>query len=159
MRPPFFNNKEEYGNTFMWVGIHPVDLILWFTGEKIKNSHYLSSGKNSFGFNELSDCAVAILEMENGVLATVTVDFLRDEDANSHGDDRIRIVGDKGILEVCDEKLFLLREDEVTECELLSPPDVFYDFIENLDDKSKRTADDKDAFNSTEAVINITSKP
>lgn len=159
MRPPFFNNKEEYGNTFMWVGIHPVDLILWFTGEKIKNSHYLSSGKNSFGFNELSDCAVAILEMENGVLATVTVDFLRDEDANSHGDDRIRIVGDKGILEVCDEKLFLLREDEVTECELLSPPDVFYDFIENLDDKSKRTADDKAAFNSTEAVINITSKP
>lgn len=158
MRPQFYNNKEEFGNTFMWVGIHSVDLILWLTGENIKKSHYFASGENSFGFNELDSCAVAILEMENGVLATVTVDFLRDEDADTHGDDRIRVVGSEGILEVKNEKLFLSKNGEITECELLSPPDIFYDFTKNLDDKDKRVADDKAAFSSTKAVIDITSK-
>ena len=89
-------------------------------------------------------------------MATVTVDFLRDEDADTHGDDRIRVVGDKGILEVKDERLYLFKDGEEQELELSDAPDIFLDFIENLDDKGKRLADDEAAFLSTEAVINIT---
>ncbi len=154
-RPPFYSNPEEYGNTFMWVGIHSVDLILWLANSDIADSHYFPSGKNSFGFEGLDDSAVAILKLQNGVLATVTVDFLRDEDSDTHGDDRIRVVGDKGILEVKNEKLLLFKDGEKEEIELSNAPDIFLDFINNIDDKSKRTADDEAAFASTEAVIRI----
>ncbi|MGI6746514.1 MAG: Inositol 2-dehydrogenase [Firmicutes bacterium ADurb.Bin300] len=155
-RPQFYAHPEQYGNTFMWVGIHSVDLILWLTNSSIVDSHYFPSGKNSFGFEGLDESAVAILKLQNGVLATVTVDFLRDEDADTHGDDRIRVVGDKGILEVKDERLYLFKDGEEQELELSDAPDIFLDFIENLDDKGKRLADDEAAFLSTEAVVNIT---
>ncbi len=154
-RPEFFNNPDEYGNTFMWVGIHSVDLILWLTGSAVRESSYFASGKNGFGFDSLDDCAVAALRLENGVLATVTVDYLRDEDAETHGDDRIRVVGDKGILEVKDETLTLLKDGELEEIDLLPAPDIFLDIIKDIEGGGQSLADFESAFTSTEVVIDI----
>ncbi len=154
-RPDFFNNPDEYGNTFMWVGIHSVDLILWLTGSRIKESSYFASGKNGFGFDALDDSAVAALRLENGVLATVTVDYLRDEDAETHGDDRIRVVGDKGILEVKDEVLTMLKDGELEAVELLPVPDIFADIIKDIEGGGQSLADFESAFASSQAVINI----
>ncbi len=155
-RPKFYNNPKEYGNTFMWVGIHPVDLILWITNSTVESSAYFPSNRNSFGFDGLDDSAVAVLKLQNGTLATVTVDFLRDEDADTHGDDRIRVVGDRGILEVKDERLYLLKDGEEEELGLSQAPDIFLDFIDNLDGGGHRIADAESAFDSAEAVIRIT---
>ena len=156
-RPEFFNSPRDYGNTFMWVGIHSVDLILWLAGcKKVAQSSYYPSGKNDFGFTGLDDSAVASMRLENGVIATVTVDFLRDEDADTHGDDRIRVVGTKGILEVIDEKLTLYSDGEAQEIELLDAPDIFLDFIDYCKNGGTPLADTQDAFNSTRAVIEIT---
>jgi predicted dehydrogenase len=49
------------------------------------------------------DVSTVIASLRNGGSAVFNLDYLRPESASSHGDDRIRIAGSQGVLEVCDQ--------------------------------------------------------
>ena len=56
--------------------------------------------------------AAAMFRMTNDVIATVTADMLRPSVAKSHGDDRVRLVGTKGVLEIRDNVCELISDTE-----------------------------------------------
>ena len=98
-RPEWFGDKSKYGGTIGWIGIHALDFINFITELEFVS---VAAMKSNFSHPERKDCddnVAMILELSNGGHATVSVDFFRPKAAETHGDDWIRIVGTKGVLE------------------------------------------------------------
>ena len=128
-REIFFKDRKTYGGTIPWVGSHPIDMIYWLSGRKkylqVSAFHSKSSNNNH---GDLEATAAMLFEMEDEMIATVNIDYLRPDDASTHGDDRIRIMGDKGCAEVSGGKLFL----NDCEIELGKDQNIFADFVAEL---------------------------
>jgi predicted dehydrogenase len=85
------------------VGIHAFDFARWVAGvDYIEVSAYHANlvHKERPG---CQDVATVIARLANGGSATFNVDYLRPEAAATHGDDRLRVAGSRGVLEVRDE--------------------------------------------------------
>ncbi len=93
------NRKETYSGTIPWVGIHMADLMLW-----IGNHNFVecASFQTRIGWPQLGpreNAAAILFRMDNGGSATLTMDYLRPEFAESHEDDRLRLAGTEGVAE------------------------------------------------------------
>jgi predicted dehydrogenase len=98
-RPDWFGEKDKYGGTIGWVGIHAFDFINYVTGLGFTK---VAAMKGNLVHNERPACednCVLIAELSNGGHATISVDYCRPEEAPTHGDDWIRVIGTKGVLE------------------------------------------------------------
>ncbi len=133
-RPEFFKSRQEFGGLTPWVSIHMIDLILWLTGQPCRTVYSSHSALENRGYGELEMISLCQMELEGEILASVNTDYYRPNGAPTHGDDRIRIVGTKGILEIRDNTLFLLDDTHCQAMELVSPPDLFGDFLLRIRD-------------------------
>jgi predicted dehydrogenase len=82
---------------------------------------------------DCEDTCCGIFEMEGGAQATVSVDFFRPQNAGTHGDDWIRIVGAAGIIEARanEKRCTLLKDGAAPEAVTLDDPEsLFIPFIE-----------------------------
>jgi predicted dehydrogenase len=98
-RPDWFGDKDKYGGTIGWVGIHAFDFINSVTG---LNFTKVAAMKGNLAHSDRPACednCVLIAELSNGGHATMSVDYCRPESAPTHGDDWIRVIGTKGVLE------------------------------------------------------------
>ncbi|MBQ8311365.1 MAG: Gfo/Idh/MocA family oxidoreductase [Clostridia bacterium] len=134
-RPDWYRDRDLFTGIIPWVGIHAIDWIYAFAGKK-----FLSVNASTAGIPERT--ALCRFDLEDGVAASISLDYFRPEIAPSHDDDRIRCVGTDGILEVRDGKIHLMNGDgvqtidpdpapELLSCfldrnDLLSPDDIFY---------------------------------
>ena len=105
-RPDWFAKRESYGGTIGWVGIHALDCIHYITGARASQSSIgfdtVMAMQGNFMHPDFPGCednCVLILQLNNGGHATVSVDFCRPSSAPTHGDDWVRIVGTKGVIE------------------------------------------------------------
>jgi predicted dehydrogenase len=100
-RPDWFKDRRRLGGTIPYIGIHAVDLMAWTTG--LDYTHVAAFhgrlGKEE-EMKETESQASLLLRMSNGASATARLDYLRPQPASSHGDDRLRIAGTEGVLEV-----------------------------------------------------------
>jgi predicted dehydrogenase len=104
-RPDWFGEKDKYGGTIGWVGIHAFDYINYITG---LNFTKVAAMQGNFAHSERlaceDNCAI-LAELSNGGHITISVDYCRPEIAPTHGDDWVRIVGTKGVLEASGSKM------------------------------------------------------
>lgn len=110
-RAEFFKNRQLYGGTIPWVSIHMIDQILWLTGKKCLSVSAIQSSGYNCGHGDLETAALINMQLEGDIMASVSTDYCRPISAPSHGDDRIRIVGTDGILEVRGERVYLINKD------------------------------------------------
>ncbi|HOP55524.1 MAG TPA: Gfo/Idh/MocA family oxidoreductase [bacterium] len=155
VRPEFYKRRETYGGTIPWVGIHAIDWIYWFSEKKFKNVYASHSSLFNNNNGELEVTAVCNFTLEDEVLATVNIDYLRHSSAPTHGDDRVRIVGTEGVVEVINEKVFLLGQDTDGQKEV--PPEqgpvTFLDFIWEVRGIGKCLVSAEDSFYVTKASL------
>ena len=121
-RPAWYNDRELYGGTIPWVGIHAIDWIYHFSGKR-----FLSVSARHVGSPEMA--ALCLFEMEDQVMSSIQLDFHRPAKAPSHGDDRIRCVGTRGVLEVRNGFIHLMNDEVIS---VLSPgeaPELFGEFL------------------------------
>lgn len=116
-RPTFFHTRETYGGTIPWVGSHPLDMIYWLSGSKrylcVSASH---STRGNNDHHQLESSAAMLLQMEDEIIATINIDYLRPSQSKTHGDDRLRIIGTDGWAEIVDGMVYLngtLVEDQL----------------------------------------------
>ena len=102
----YYGERKRYGGTIPWVSIHGIDLILALAGRCNWVSAIQSSAGNR-GCGTLEMSAIVQLQMEKGVLASVTADYYNPSGAPRHDDDRIRVVGERGVIEMRDEVVWL----------------------------------------------------
>lgn len=149
VRPDFYKNKATFGGIIPWVSIHALDWILDLTGARVTaisadtNSDYNSNN------GDLEMTAMCQLQLEGGILASVSADFFRPAGAPTHDDDRIRIVGTRGVLEYQKGKVTRTDEEGETELPLLEGEDVFRLFLEDAG------VSEQDSFYVTELALNL----
>lgn len=100
-RLEWFKHKDRLGGIIPYIGIHPVDLIRWTTGLEfthVAGFQGTEGYRDSMG--ETESHASLLFKMSNGASAVARLDYLRPHASDSHGDDRLRIAGTEGIIEV-----------------------------------------------------------
>ena len=103
-RPDWYSVPELYPGIVPWVGIHALDWIYAFT-----RSRFVHASARSYGSPERA--AIFEFRLENGAFGAVNLDFLRPDTAPTHGDDRIRIAGESGVIEVLGGTVTLINGD------------------------------------------------
>jgi predicted dehydrogenase len=135
-RPEWFGQRAVYGGTFPWIGIHALDMISFITGLGARQVAALQCNQIHFSRPDCEDTCCAVLELDGGVQATVSVDYFRPQNAGTHGDDWIRIVGTEGIIEARDNEgtCMLLKHDAAPQSMPLDDPEsIFIPFLEDRD--------------------------
>ncbi|MBQ9692314.1 MAG: Gfo/Idh/MocA family oxidoreductase [Clostridia bacterium] len=122
-RPEWYGDRALYGGTIPWVGIHSIDWVYHFTGKR-----FLSVNSRHFG-NDPEMAALCQFELEGGAMASVNIDYYRPSPAETHGDDRIRCAGTKGVLEVRDNCIYLKNEKGNTVLTPKDAPELLEEFL------------------------------
>jgi len=123
VRPEWYKDKKLYVGTIAWVGIHAIDWIAHFTGKK-----FISASSGCVGENP-EMAAICNFELEDGIIASANIDYYRPNNIQTHGDDRVRCVGTKGILEVRDGKILLMNQDGEAEITPDKAPELLEEFL------------------------------
>lgn len=155
-RPWFYKERKTYGGTIPWVGIHALDYMEWVSGQKYTHVAAYEGNKAHPQSPGCEDHAGLLLRLANGGTATCHLDFLRPETAPTHGDDRLRIAGSEGVLEVwgVEERVRLLSS-KGTSGDLPLPPamDFFAAFVDELRGKSQPLVSNAEAFHITRTCL------
>ena len=107
-RPSWYSDPTLYPGIIPWVGIHALDWIYDFT-----RSPFVSVSARTVGSPEIA--ATCEFQLENGVFGTVNLDYLRPNTATTHGDDRIRVAGENGVIEVIGDTVHIINKEGTTE--------------------------------------------
>ena len=110
-RPAWYARREDYAGTLFWIASHGVDAIHFCGGVPFTGA--LSAGGNLSrpAYGAMEDHVVTLFGLENGGHAVVHADFLRPASAPSHGDDRLRIAGTRGVVEVRSGRCVLIGDE------------------------------------------------
>ena len=155
-RPDFYRKRATYGGTIGWVGSHAIDWIQWFSGSKFSSAMATQTRAENNGHGEMETAAQCLFTMKNGVLAQASIDFLRPANAPTHGDDRVRVVGTQGVVEVELGKVYLTDEAGFREIPELQTPErgYFAEFIGSIRGECAAPASPEETFETTLACLN-----
>lgn len=154
-RSDFYKNRQLYGGTIPWVGSHAIDWLYWFSGERFLSVYAGHSAMHNNGNGELETTAACFFNMTNEVLGTVSIDYMRPKNASTHDDDRLRIVGTKGIIEVFERNAYIINPQTVgmEQLTLENPGQIFSDFVNEINGIGKCLVSAPDSFIVTEASL------
>ena len=102
------------------------------------------------------DHAGILFEMSNGGTALINLDYLRPETAPTHGDDRLRVVGSEGVLEIKDsgKRVELISSSqEQHDITLPESKSFFADFIAELKGQGKHVLAPEEPFEMTRVSL------
>ncbi|MEA2012931.1 MAG: Gfo/Idh/MocA family oxidoreductase [Verrucomicrobiota bacterium] len=150
-RPEFYKARDTYGGTILWVASHAIDWAYWMMGE-FKTIYALHSAKNNLNYGTCEMVAAIAFSFPNGAIGTINSDFYQPKKSKTPGD-QIRIAGDKGIIQVRNNKAFLTTDDQ-EKIELpLETGDFFGDFCRELQGNGKCRLSMLDTFNVTNLCL------
>jgi predicted dehydrogenase len=151
-RPEWFGQREEYGGTFPWIGIHALDMIHFTTGLLPLQVAALQRNQAHKSRPDCEDACCGIFQLQNEAQATVSIDYFRPESAKTHGDDWVRIVGTEGIIEANASQgiVQLLKNGSTQETVRTDPAKSLFDPF--FDGKDGLTTT-RDALNLTHAAL------
>ncbi len=157
-RPWYFKRRATYGGSIPWVAIHAIDFIRFVTGldyREVTARHAMHIHED---YPECEVFGALLFGMSNGAFATLTFDYLRPKAAASHGDDRLRVAGSEGIVEI--------RQSRELVCELVTADqeahtlpmesgkhNIFADFVAALRGEGTHYLTPEDPFIATEVAI------
>ena len=81
-------------------GIHAFDWLLWILGDRFASVTAHGSRSAHPDYPAVESQSGYLFHLTDHGMATVTVDYLRPEAAPTHGDERIRIAGTEGVVEI-----------------------------------------------------------
>lgn len=108
-RPEFYKSRASFGGIIPWVASHAIDYAAWCTGLQYVSVTALQGNRCFPEYREMEDHATMLFQMTGGVPCVVSADFLRPDGASTHGDDRLRVTGSMGVLEIRGEELFFVN--------------------------------------------------
>jgi len=155
-RPDWYRSRETYGGTIPWAAIHGIDYLRWSSGREFVAVQGLQANMVRKDYPGCEDCGGLLFETDLGGQAILTFDYLRPAAAPSHGDDRLRLVGETGVVEVRDADGFSQIVTDEKEPEDLPPAEtdpLFVDFVRELRGGPAHRIPQEDAFRVTEIAL------
>jgi len=155
-RPEFYKEIETYGGTIPWIGIHTIDYIHYTTQLDYTQVAAFQGNKDHPDYPGFQDHAGILFEMSNGGTALINLDYLRPETAPTHGDDRLRVIGSEGVLEIKDsgKRVELISSSqEQYDITLLERKSFFADFVDELREQGKHVLSPEEPFEMTRVSL------
>ncbi|MHB9028917.1 MAG: Gfo/Idh/MocA family protein [Candidatus Latescibacterota bacterium] len=154
-RPDFYRSKEQYGGTIPWVGIHAIDYIHHTTGLDYTRVAAFQGNRCHRDYPGVEDHAGILFELSNGGNALLNLDFLRPESAPTHGDDRLRVIGSEGVLEIGDggKRVELIMSSGVRDITLPEAKPFFADFVAELRGEGEHILSPEEPFEMTRVSL------
>ena len=134
-RPDAYRSRKTFAGLAPWVGIHAFDWLHATLGDVFTSVQGCEGATARPDFPACASQAAYVLSMKNGGVAAVTLDYLRPESARTHGDERLRIAGSRGVIETAlvDRNVTLNSGDQPPRTlPLHSEPDLFTQFARSL---------------------------
>lgn len=151
-RPQFYKERNKFGGTVCWVAIHALDWTYWMMGpfETIYSAH---TTIGNMGYGSCESSGVIAFNFKNGGQGCINFDFLK-----AHKDtitqDRCRIAGEKGVIEVYNKKAFIVTHDKEQHELPLKPEESFFkDFINEIKGQGKCLLSAEDTFEVTRLAL------
>jgi predicted dehydrogenase len=109
----WLDDRGTYGGTIPWVGIHALDFLDAISKSRFHSVCAQHANVAHPSQKNREDLCTMMIRMQNGIQATCSLDYLRPLAMATHGDDWIRVVGDKGVLEIAldENELTLINEE------------------------------------------------
>lgn len=156
-RPTWYADPARYGSTIAWVGIHAFDYARWVSGVDYVEVCAHHANLVHTERPACQDVATVMARLANEGTAAFTLDYLRPQAAATHGDDRLRIAGARGVIEVCDQGTRLqviTAEKNVAAWPLVEPErTLFGDFVAAVEDRGRPLISAEEAFDITEFAL------
>jgi predicted dehydrogenase len=149
-----YTHRATYGGTIPWVAVHAMDWIQWYTGGRITEVAAAHTVVGNRGHGEMESSGACFYRLANSGSAIVSFDYFRPRSALTHGDDRVRIAGEKGVLEVTSGEATLYSNE--AQPRLLpkeEPRAIFVEFVRRLEDGSPMRISAEDAFAVCEVAL------
>ena len=153
-RPEFYKRREDYGSTLLWVASHGVDAIYFTTEQPFTCvcGHHGNLAKPDY--EQMEDHVAVVYQLANNGTAVVHGDLLRPEAAKTHGDDRLRIIGSEGLIEIRDQRCTLTTHDQpeqdITDQTEAGPP--HRDMLEAIEQRQRGYPGGNDIYNTADSL-------
>jgi predicted dehydrogenase len=154
-RAEFYRHRATYGGTIPWVGSHAVDWIQWFSGAEFESVWATHSTSGNRGYGELESSALCHFTLAGDMFASASIDYFRPDTAPTHGDDRVRVVGTGGVIEVHYEHVSLINAatDGVQRLAPVCERKIFADFVAHISGDTTALIGPADTFAVTRACL------
>ena len=153
-REKFYSDREKYGGTIPWVAIHAIEWITRIGGLRPAVATACGNTACNAGNGTMEASTLSLFACEKGKMASVSADVMRPAKAPTHDDDRLRLVGSKGVLEVRFGKVFVIDEEGERELPLVeTETELFEEFVLEIEGKGKCRVSAEDAFFATRTAL------
>jgi hypothetical protein len=112
-----------------------IDLMRFTSGRDFRESAGYAANVGASGLGDMENVTASVFRLDNGGMATLRMDYLRPDSAPTHGDDRLRLAGLKGVVEFEERTGVTLVTHEESPKRLSDMPaagSVFVDFLESV---------------------------
>lgn len=154
--PAWKARRSTYGSTMIWIGPHMVDLMRFTSGRDIRQVASLETHIGHPEIGEAENSTGTLFTLDNGGAATLHMDFLRPGTASSHGDDRLRLAGTKGVAEYQESTGVTVISDRrgLTRITDLPPArSLFTEFLDSIYNGKAAPVSLSDVYRVSEIVI------
>jgi len=153
-RHPMYTHRATYGGTIPWVAIHGIDWIHWFTGGAISEVSGSHTAAGNGGHGEMESSGVCMFRLANSGSATLAFDYFRPGPAPTHGEDRVRIAGEKGVIEIAGGEASVFPHDAAPRrLEKEEQLSIFQEFVRHLEEGTPLRITAADAFAISELAL------
>ena len=153
VRHPVYTRRAVYGGTIPWVAIHGIDWIHRFSRGGIREVVASHTARGNHGQGDMESSGACLFRLAGTGCATLTFDYFRPEAAPTHGDDRLRVAGDKGVVEVSGAEAYLLTDGEARKLPKEEPLSLFVEFLRHIRDGVPLRLSAEDAFAICEIAL------
>lgn len=98
-RPRWMQERSTFGSTILWIGIHMIDLMRWTSGREFRAAAGFQGIAGDLRQGAMETTTASSFRLDNGGSACLHMDYCRPATAGSHGDDRLRLAGTRGVAE------------------------------------------------------------
>ena len=155
-REEWYLHRETYGGSIAWIGIHMIDLMRWTSGREFRSTMGMQGHVGFPQLKEMENVTASIFKLDNGGVASLRMDYLRTENAATHGDDRLRLAGTKGIVEYTEATgVTIMTTEEKPHVVPQLPPkgSLFTDWLNEVYNGQPAMISEADIYRVTEITI------
>ncbi len=110
-RPAWYANRIDYGGTVLWIASHGLDAAEFVSGRRIAEVTGVQGNLSRPSLGSFEDHVLLSFQFAGGGSGASHADFLRPGKAATHGDDRIRVAGTHGLVEVREDRCWLTTHE------------------------------------------------
>jgi predicted dehydrogenase len=110
-RPRWYADRAPYAGTMLWIASHAIDAIRFATGKRYRRVLAIHGNAARPEYGQMEDHTAAIFELDGGAAGIAHADYCRPAKAATHGDDRLRVAGTRGVAEIIGGRCRLVTHD------------------------------------------------